>query len=178
MTREAGLAFIADLQAANAGNGFTDRPDLPSYSKISELDEVTYRWEISWLESSIDTSSKSIHELSDIGTLSTIDLASTDANFLTDDYLATQLIQSLVSLNYADLKSDSTTIQKISESFDEDGVVDTTYSNLRDAGGRLFSLNTNLDTVDKVTEALNQDLIIRAFSIVASIDERDIASEN
>ena len=87
MTREAGLAFIADLQAANAGNGFTDRPNLPSYSKISELDEVTYRWEISWLESSIDTSSRSIHELNDIGTLSSIDLASTEADFLTDDYL-------------------------------------------------------------------------------------------
>ena len=30
--------------------------------------------------------------------------------------------------------------------------------------------------MDKVTQALNQDLIIRAFSIVASIDERDIDS--
>ena len=55
-------------------------------------------------------------------------------------------------------------------------MVDTTYSNLRFAGGPLYSANTNLDTTDKVTEALNQDLIIRAFSIVASIDERDIAS--
>ena len=138
MTREAGLAFIADLQNSNAGNGFADRPNLPSYSKISELDEVTYRWEIAWLESSIDTSSKSIHELSDIGTLSTIDLASTEAEFLTDDYLAEQLIQSLDSLSYANITSDNDTIQAISDSFDSDGEADTTYSNLRFAGGPLY----------------------------------------
>ena len=168
MTREAGLAFISELQDENAGNGHSSRPKLPSFTKIADLDEVTYRWEINWLSSNNDTSSKSIHELTNLGTLSTIDLASRNDDFLTNDDLAKELLNSLAALSFGSLTAnDADTIQLISDSFDPDGNVDKTYENLTFAGGPLFNAASTLD----------QDLIIRAFSTVASIDEREVTSE-
>ena len=82
MTREAGLAFISEIQDNNAGNGHSSRPNLPKFTKIADLDEVTYRWEINWLSSSNDVSTKSINQLSNLGTLSSIDLASRNVDFL------------------------------------------------------------------------------------------------
>ena len=46
--------------------------------------------------------------------------------------------------------------------FDQDGVVDTTYENIARGDGELYSESTTVE-----------DLIIRAYSIIASIDERD-----
>ena len=46
--------------------------------------------------------------------------------------------------------------------FDPDGVVDTTYENIARGDGALYSENTTLV----------EDLIIRAYSIIGSIDER------
>ena len=164
MTREAGLAFIADLQEANSGNGHTSRPNLPAFTKIAELDEVTYRWEIGWLSSTNDTSNKSINELTNLGTLSTIDLTSTDSDLLSNDDLAKELLNSLAALNFGSLTAnDEDKIKLIADSFDSDGNVDKTYENLTFAGGPLFNAASTLD----------QDLIIRAFSTVTSIDERE-----
>ena len=168
MTREAGLAFISELQDENAGNGHSSRPKLPSFTKIADLDEVTYRWEINWLSSNNDTSSKSINQLTNLGTLSTIDLATRNDDFLTNDDLAKELLNSLAALSFGSLTAnDANTIQLISNSFDPDGNVDKTYENLTFAGGPLFNDAPTLD----------QDLIIRAFSTLASIDEREVTSE-
>ena len=173
MTREAGLGFIAELQNENSGDGFTrDGQVLPAYSKISDLDEVTYRWEIGWLESLSVELLKSIHNLSDSVKQNIIDLGSASADSLTDDYLATKLIDSLVSLEYSSLTNNESTRLLISDSFDPGGVVDTTYENLRFAGGPLYASTSGLDT-DEINTALNHDVIIRAFSIIASVDERE-----
>ena len=167
MTRSRSCIY-SELQDENAGNGHSSRPKLPSFTKIADLDEVTYRWEINWLSSNNDTSSKSIHELTNLGTLSTIDLASRNDDFLTNDDLAKELLNSLAALSFGSLTAnDADTIQLISDSFDPDGNVDKTYENLTFAGGPLFNAASTLD----------QDLIIRAFSTVASIDEREVTSE-
>ena len=133
-------------------------------AKSLKLDEVTYRWEIG-LESSIIGSTKSIHNLSDSVKQNIIDLGSASADSLTDDYLANKLIDSLVSLEYSGLTNNESTRLLISDSFDPGGVVDTTYENLRFAGGPLYASTSGLDT-DEINTALNHDVIIRAFSIV------------
>ena len=160
MTREAGLAFIAELQNENSGNGFTrDGQNLPAYNKISDLDEVTYRWEIGWLESSISGTSQSIHDLSDNVKQIIIDLGSTAADSLTDEYLASELLDSLISLEYSGLTNNESTRQLIADSFDQGGVVDT-HMKILGLGGPLYASTSNLDD-NEITKALNHDVITK-----------------
>ena len=69
------------------------RENLPKFvTNYSELSEVTYRWEIGWLESGAGDSTKSIHQLN-----STV-LGLTADSSVTNDDLVKQLIVALSNL--------------------------------------------------------------------------------
>ena len=67
---------------------------------------------LGWLESSI-SELLNLHDLSDTVQQIIIDLGSAPADSLTDEYLASELLESLISLEYSGLTNNESTRQLI-----------------------------------------------------------------